>query len=71
MKKALTILCLLVAGMANAQHLHTWQKVGTSSGVDQMGQQVTICHWVCRSDWNAAHYATTQGHSGMCSWPMY
>jgi len=71
MKKTLTILCLLVAGMANAQHgmmTHVWQKQNETRGQDAYGNPVVICSWVCRADWNNAHFTQTQG-SGYCPMP--
>ena len=71
MKKTLTIVCLLIAGMTNAQMMaHGWQKQNEWIGQNQYGASVTICTWVCRTMGHNNHSVQTQGHGvGYCPMP--
>jgi len=62
MRNFITLALILVWTTASA-HTHIWQKQSTQYGVDNYGNQVMICNWVCNYDYNNQHYATTQGQS--------
>lgn len=62
MKKLILIVTILITGSAYAQyHTHMWSLMSSSIVVNQYGQQVKQCTWVCNSDFRNRHTTQTIG----------
>jgi len=68
MKTTILTILLALSGLAYAYHGHAWIKENEVQGSDSFGNPVTICTWVCISDYRNKHQTQTQGR-GFCPYP--